>query len=88
MFRKHSVWLQEKFKERVSLFMDDIYNPLLNNHSLDGKWRGYRSINVTGDIRAVFEEININHSEAILGGKASKLQVSFGYCFALDKTAT
>ena len=73
MFRKHSVWLQEKFKERVSLFMDDIYNPLLNNHSLDGKWRGYRSINVTGDIRAVFEEININHIEFVAIGSHSEL---------------
>jgi len=34
----------------------------LNNHSLSGEWRGYRSIDITGDIRAVYRienEINL-----------------------------
>lgn len=38
----------------------DQYSPLLNNHSLTGKWRGYRSINITGDWRAIFVEVGEN----------------------------
>ena len=45
------------FNERIRLFMSDSYNPVLNNHQLKGKFRGYRSINVGGDWRAIFEEL-------------------------------
>ena len=47
---------QNKFKERKNLFLQDEFNPVLNNHALVGKFNGYRSINVTGDIRAVFKK--------------------------------
>lgn len=46
---------QNKFKERQLLFEKEEFDPLLNNHALKGKWWGYRSINVTGDIRAIFK---------------------------------
>lgn len=54
-FKKHSKKIKEKFKERQTLFEKDEFNPALNNHALKGKWLGYRSINVTGDIRAIFK---------------------------------
>ena len=38
----------------------DKYSTLLNNHSLTGKYTGCKSINITGDWRAIFEEINDN----------------------------
>lgn len=44
-----------KFKERRNLFLQDQFNPILNNHALSGKYRGYRSINVTGDLRVVYK---------------------------------
>ena len=31
-----------------------MFHPLLNNHSLGGEYNGCRSINITGDIRAIF----------------------------------
>ena len=40
--------------ERISLFLKDEFNPILNNHPLLGKYKGYRSINITGDIRALY----------------------------------
>lgn len=46
---------QKKFKERISIFLQDEFNPILNNHPLKGKYQGYRSINVTGDLRAVYK---------------------------------
>lgn len=54
-FRKQSLKIKEKFKEKLSLFVLDEFDPTLNNHPLRGKYEGYRSINVTGDIRAVFK---------------------------------
>lgn len=53
-FKKLPKKVKEKFKERQLIFENDEFNPALNNHALKGKWLGYRSINVTGDIRAVF----------------------------------
>lgn len=61
-FRKLPLKIKAKFKERLTLFVEDEFDPTLNNHSLKGKYEGYRSINVTGDIRAVFKR---NKNEAI-----------------------
>jgi len=46
--------LQEKFKERRNLFLEDHFHPLLNNHPLSGNRTGQWSINITGDWRAVY----------------------------------
>ena len=43
-----------KLDERLRLFAKDEFNPALNNHALKGEYSGYRSINITGDIRAIF----------------------------------
>ena len=50
---------KRKFKERRNVFLQDEFNPILNNHALKGKYKGYRSINITGDIRVIY----INNSE-------------------------
>lgn len=47
--------VRSKFKERIKLFLQDEFNPILNNHPLKGGYQGYRSINVTGDIRAIYK---------------------------------
>jgi len=47
-----------KFKERIRIFMSEPHNILLNNHKLHGKYNEYRSINITGNYRLIFEEIN------------------------------
>ena len=47
-----------RFKERRNLFLEDPYDPLLNNHALIGKYTGCRSINVTGNLRVVYDIID------------------------------
>lgn len=47
--------IQKKFKEKRNLFFLDEFNVALNNHASKGKWLGYRSINITGNIRAIFK---------------------------------
>lgn len=51
---------QQKAIERINLFIIDSYNPILNNHQLKGKYLGYNSINITGDLRAIFKYISNN----------------------------
>ncbi len=46
---------KRKFIERRNIFLKDEFHPVLNNHALKGEYHGYRSINVTGDIRAIFK---------------------------------
>jgi addiction module RelE/StbE family toxin len=53
-FKKMHLSVRGKFVERRQLFAANPFHPLLHNHALKGKWTGYRSINVTGDYRAIF----------------------------------
>ncbi len=48
--------IQKAWEERLELFLKDQFHPLLNNHQLTGEYKGHRSINVTGDWRAIFTE--------------------------------
>jgi len=49
---------QSQLRERLSLFSKDEFSPILNNHPLSGKYKGYRSINITGDTRALYKYQN------------------------------
>lgn len=49
--------VQLKFYERLDLFVGNKFHPLLNNHSVDRSYPGCRSINITGDYRAIFKEL-------------------------------
>ena len=54
-YRKLPDNIKKKVKERNILFGKDPYNPILNNHALNGKYMGYRSISITGDIRIIYK---------------------------------
>jgi len=49
---------QLKFKVRRDLFMKNAFHPILNNHPLHGGYVGYRSIDITGDLRVHYESID------------------------------
>ena len=57
-FRKCPAKIKTNFKARLEIFINDQYCPALNNHPLSGLLKNYRSINITGDWRAIFEEID------------------------------
>lgn len=46
--------LQAKVYEHIKLFRDNPLHPNLRNHPLKGKYTAYRSINITGDYRALY----------------------------------
>lgn len=52
---KLSPKLQLQLYEHISLFRDNPLHPKLRNHALKGKkFSMYRSINITGDYRALY----------------------------------
>ncbi len=54
-YRKLSPKLQEKLDLRLNLFASDPFAPELDNHVLHGKYSGCRSIDIAGDLRAIYE---------------------------------
>lgn len=53
-YKKLPTKIQSQFDERLKLFLIDQTNPLLRLHPLRGKYAGYYSINISGDLRALF----------------------------------
>jgi mRNA-degrading endonuclease YafQ of YafQ-DinJ toxin-antitoxin module len=61
-FRKQYVKLtpkiREQFKKRQRLWLSDPYNSQLHLHMLTAEYAGLYSINITGDIRALYEKVD------------------------------
>ena len=72
-FKKSSLGIKEKIKMRMNVFKEDQYDISLNNHALQGKFTGYRSINVTGDIRIIFKVLGEESVLFVKVGSHSKL---------------
>jgi addiction module RelE/StbE family toxin len=45
---------KQRFYERLQLFKMNPNNPVLRDHALKGKQRSLRSIDITGDLRALY----------------------------------
>ncbi len=60
-YQKASVPIKNAFDQKLRLFMQNPFSPTLNNHPLSGKLSGYRSINITGDWRAIYSEQKENN---------------------------
>ena len=54
--KKLSRQIQEAYKTRRDIFLEDQFRPLLNNHSVGSVFPGCRSINITGDYRVIFKQ--------------------------------
>jgi addiction module RelE/StbE family toxin len=60
--KKLSPEIRNKLLEKVAVFSRNPLYPTLRNHALKGKYKGYRSIDITGDVRALYLQ---RSSEAI-----------------------
>ena len=58
--------IQVAFRNRFVVFLEDPFRPMLNNHALTGKYLGKRSINITGDWRAVYSETLGDDGEKVM----------------------
>ncbi len=47
--------VQEQFYEKLAIFEVDLFANILNNHAVHYPYDGCRSINITGDFRALYE---------------------------------
>lgn len=57
-FKKAPPAIREKARKRIHLFRTNPYHELLHHHSLGGSYSEYFSINVTGDWRAVYRQLD------------------------------
>ncbi|MBI3633166.1 MAG: type II toxin-antitoxin system RelE/ParE family toxin [Candidatus Vogelbacteria bacterium] len=53
-YKKTDKKIRDQFIDRRNLFLVKPHHTLLDNHELDHEWAGCRSINITGDWRAIF----------------------------------
>lgn len=57
-FKKLSQKLKIQFSERMEIFKKDYFSKILNNHCVHYPFEGCRSINITGDVRALYETVD------------------------------
>ncbi len=50
----HNSTLKKKLRQRAELFQKNSTSPILKDHPLIGKKKGYRAFSVTGDIRVIY----------------------------------
>lgn len=62
--KKLDVRIRKSFKQKIAIFLIDPFNPQLNNHPLKREYQGYRSIDITNDYRAIYQE-KVEHDEQI-----------------------
>lgn len=72
-YKKLSASQQHQVDNRLELFMQNPGHPTLNNHALKGLYKGYRSINITGDLRALYEPVGNKKALFILVDTHSNL---------------
>lgn len=53
-FRKMPRNARSAFEVRLTVFFADPFHPILRNHAVGRAYPGCRSINITGDIRAIY----------------------------------
>jgi mRNA-degrading endonuclease YafQ of YafQ-DinJ toxin-antitoxin module len=57
-FKKLSTKIKAKFYERLAIFKEDKFHSILDNHSVDKRYPGCRSIDINGDYRVIFRELD------------------------------
>jgi addiction module RelE/StbE family toxin len=55
-YKKASGKIQRNFDKKLKIFIKNPFESRLKNHSLKGILKDYRSINVTGDWRAIYSQ--------------------------------
>ncbi len=66
-FKKLPSRIRERFEERLELFLENPTDETLNNHSVEKTFPDCRSINITGDYRAVFRQQDTTAIFIIIG---------------------
>lgn len=54
--KKASLNIKQAFRQRLEVFINNQFDPQLNNHALTGKYNIQHSINITGDWRVIYKK--------------------------------
>ena len=73
LYKKVPILVKKRLIERIKLFEKNREAVTLHDHRLKGKWSGLRSINITGDWRAIYTEVEKNRIRFYLIGTHSQL---------------
>ena len=60
-YKKVNVRIKNRVDEKIEIFLKDPYDLQLDNHALEKEWRGFRSIDITADYRAIYKETQIGN---------------------------
>lgn len=63
--KKLDVKVRKSFKVKIRIFSEDPDNLELDNHSLHDPYENLRSIGITADYRAIYEEITEQANEPV-----------------------
>lgn len=72
-YKKLSSKTKKQLQKKLELFCIEPCNPILNNHPLKGRYLDYRSINISGDLRAVYKFNGLKECIFVAIGSHSKL---------------
>ncbi len=59
-FKKLPIRIQEKFEQRLGIFMHNKYDPVLRLHKLKGDYGTCVSIDITPDVRLILEHVSLD----------------------------
>jgi len=80
-FRKRHAKLSNKIKDKfdtqLEIFYENLYDERLNNHELHGEYANHKSINVTGNIRAVYRKVDTTTDDVIFVDIGSHSELYF-----------
>lgn len=65
--------IRRALEKHLQIFCINPYQAKLSNHPLKGKWQGYRSINISGDFRAVYKQVGEDEAIFVTIGSHSQL---------------
>ena len=72
-YKKLPTKLKNKVLERIEVFIADEFDEILGNHKLNGEYEGCRSIDITGDMRAIYYKIGESSYKFVAVGTHSEL---------------
>ena len=72
-FKKIPAVLRKKFAQKIDLLKTNPLDSQLNNHALTGEYLGCRSIDINGDWRVIYEQIDNETIRLLIIGTHSQL---------------
>ncbi|MBA4336427.1 type II toxin-antitoxin system mRNA interferase toxin, RelE/StbE family [bacterium] len=57
-FLKLQRQIQDRFADRLEIFIHDTNSQILKNHKLHGRLEGYFAFSITGDYRAIYRKLS------------------------------